>query len=117
MSKHPLQGNTKLMQACKLCHNKSISRGCRAHGSTYHRDSTSNTSVRLDNLGGCVAQNNPIIQHIGGVGFKGGCQAAENGAPDGGVVPQEAVAQAREGEGDGGLGISLRELEVGTLEV
>ena len=89
-----------------------------AHGEfRHHGHLAGGVRVGLLDLGGGIPGGDPVVQLLGGEGLPGGDVFAEIHPSNGGVVPQEAIAQGTEEEGNAGLGIPLRQLQVGTLQI
>lgn len=73
--------------------------------------------IGAHDVGRAVAGDDPVVERARREGLEGGGVLAEDGAPDGRVVPEEAVALGADGEGDRRLRVALRQLDVGALEV
>ena len=68
-------------------------------------------------LPGCVPGHKPVIQPLGGIGLEAHHVFAQHGPAHGGVVPQEAVPQRGEEEGNRNLGVALGQLQIRTLQI
>jgi hypothetical protein len=66
----------------------------------HHGNGTSGFSVSFEDIGGCGAGNDPVVEDGRAIGFKGGLILAEDGAADCWTVPEEAVAEGGDCEGD-----------------
>ena len=66
---------------------------------------------------GRIAGNDVVIDAAGGFHHPAGHVLAQLHAPDAGVVPQEAVAQAGDIEGDADLGVALLQVDHAALVI
>ena len=73
--------------------------------------------IRLDDVRGSVARGDPVVELPGDVHVPFGDVLRERHPTDRRVVPEEAIAEARNGEGDARLRVALGELERAALEI
>ncbi len=83
----------------------------------HHRNLARRFRVRLLDLGGRIPRGNPVVEGLRRVSLPLGEVFPEDDLADGRVVPQEAVASAREREGYAHLRVAVRELKAAALHV
>ena len=89
-----------------------------AHGELgHHRHGAGGAGIGLFDLGRGVAGGDPVVEDVGRLRVPLGDILAKGRLADGGVVPEEAVAQAGEHEGHAGLRVAVGQLERAALDV
>ena len=89
-----------------------------AHGVIRHHGNASRRAgIGFLDFCRIVSGGDPVIQFFGGFRFPGRNILPESNPPDGRIVPEEAVAEAGQQKRHAGLGVSLRQLQIGSLQV
>ena len=83
----------------------------------HHGHRAGRFGIGLFDLGGGIPGGHPVVQLLGAVGDPLGAVAAEGGAADGRIVPQEAVSAAGQHKRHAGLRIAVGQLEGAVLDI